>query len=218
MTSITGTYGADTLKGGMGNDVIVGLEGADNLDGQAGADTIDGGAGNDTINGSFGNDSLLGGSGNDTITDDQGSNVLDGGEGNDTLTSKSLSGNHTLKGGSGADNLTATGKNVALEGGTENDNLQANGSLYSNGETSYVADGKATLDGGAGLVMFSGDKLFGGPQAGIIAGDAELIRKCAAHPINNTQPNRAKPLKYNARSASVLTRPAPTAYAKAMPN
>ena len=50
----------------------------------------------------------------------------------------------------------------------------------------WLADEPAarqTLDGGAGLVMFSGDKLFGGPQAGIIAGDAELVRKCAAHPV-----------------------------------
>ena len=50
----------------------------------------------------------------------------------------------------------------------------------------WLADEPAarqTLDGGAGLVMFSGDKLFGGLQAGIIAGDAELVRKCAAHPL-----------------------------------
>ncbi|NDH23105.1 MAG: hypothetical protein EBY49_03940 [Actinobacteria bacterium] len=50
----------------------------------------------------------------------------------------------------------------------------------------WLADEPAarqTLDGGAGLVMFSGDKLFGGPQAGIIAGNAELVRKCAAHPL-----------------------------------
>ena len=50
----------------------------------------------------------------------------------------------------------------------------------------WLADEPAarqTLDGGAGLVMFSGDKLFGGPQAGIIAGDADLVRKCAAHPL-----------------------------------
>jgi L-seryl-tRNA(Ser) seleniumtransferase len=42
---------------------------------------------------------------------------------------------------------------------------------------------RQTIAAGAAVVTFSGDKLLGGPQAGVLAGRREVIEACARHPL-----------------------------------
>ncbi|MEN8114269.1 MAG: L-seryl-tRNA(Sec) selenium transferase [Actinomycetota bacterium] len=57
---------------------------------------------------------------------------------------------------------------------------------------------RQTLEHGADVVLFSGDKLLGGPQAGVAVGDAAFIDRMARHPI-------ARALRIDTRTILSLT-------------
>ncbi|HUJ67637.1 MAG TPA: L-seryl-tRNA(Sec) selenium transferase [Acidimicrobiales bacterium] len=84
----------------------------------------------------------------------------------------------------GVDELASSGLPVAVDLGSGL--LDSSCPWLTSGPPPWLADEPAvrqTLAAGAALVTFSGDKLLGGPQAGVIAGAKDLVDACRRHPL-----------------------------------
>lgn len=189
--TLTGNTAANTLWGGLGNDIIDGGAGNDSLLGDDGDDTIVGGAGTDVINGGVGTDTVsyasytanvtvnlatttaqtVATSDSDTITNVE--NVI-GGSGTDTLTGSTA--NNVIDGGSGNDRLTGGAGNDTIIGGVGTTDvavfagLQASYTIATNAGVVTITDNQATTDGNDGIDTVSGierAEFKGGVQVGI---------------------------------------------------
>jgi Ca2+-binding RTX toxin-like protein len=161
--TLVGNKAANTLTGGIGNDVIKGLGKDDTLRGHDGNDSLAGGSGRDRIDGGPGNDRIDGGSGSDTMV---------GGPGADTYVVDAAGDKITEPSGSGRDMVEASVSYV-LPAHVERLRLRGSSPLKGtgNGLANEITGNAAqnTLDGKGGADLLAGragaDVLTGGAGA-----------------------------------------------------
>jgi Ca2+-binding RTX toxin-like protein len=140
--SIAGGVGDDLLDGAGGNDHLLGDAGHDRLQGGLGDDQLEGGLGDDRLDGGLGADLMIGGAGDDTyVVDNAGDIVTElANEGVDSVLTSLAS--YTL--GDYLQNLAYTGSAAFTGTGNERSNEITGGA------------GADILDGGTGVDILTG--------------------------------------------------------------
>jgi Ca2+-binding RTX toxin-like protein len=161
---LDGRDGNDLLFGAGGDDLLIGGGGDDALSGDAGDDDLSGGSGHDGLNGGFDNDRLTGGSGNDQLDGGAGADMLIGGSGNDRYIVDRLGDRIVEEEGSGADRLFARA-NYTLREGVD---IETIGTIANTGTAAISLTGNEianAITGNAGVNALAGgggaDQLFG---------------------------------------------------------
>ncbi len=187
---VAGAEGADSLVGGVGDDILDGGDGADTLIGGAGDDTlfidaddvlIDGGAGHDVLIAASGvalslslntvnAEGAHGSSGNDNLSYVGTADILLLGQGGaDTLTADA--GDDLLEGHGGNDSLTSGAGEDIVDGGGGNDVIDAGGG----DDVLTGGTGADTLIGGIGDDFFTFSRGDGVDQVTDVGGAADAL-------------------------------------------
>ena len=156
--AIGGTYGADTIVGGIGDDSLYGRDGNDRIEGGDGADHIEGGLGDDIITDLSGPDVIEGGAGNDAISSGNEFDVVFGDEGNDFIVNQSEFG--MLFGGPGDDWILDGHFNGHIRGGQGHDwmeNLGGGEDLFQGDVGAAPEEGEPNVKGDDVMISRGGN-------------------------------------------------------------
>jgi serralysin len=183
MVTTRGTYGNDSLSGGLDDDVLLGLSGDDTVDGSQGQDLLDGGSGNDSLDGGAGADTLYAGTGEDTLIGGNGDH-LEGSDGEDLLVVGTEYGGLILTAGGGSDNDTF----ISLKADNLPSELDLNYDLSLSGDDgddaftfTFGALEESTLEGGCGNDHFEIRTMLGGVLNGDEGHDRIEVRNVRGH-------------------------------------